>query len=509
MAENNHFPGLEELAHEGERYATPLPAERVRELGTRRRRRRHAVALAAALAAVILTGGAVVTGNGLFTTLPPPVAHTPKPQRTAAPVPLVSATNLPTEADLEWHQPGDFKVSETYSGAGQDVASSCFLANPESFGPVAIFRRDYVLSGSTKGNFASAVTMQFDTAAQAEAVVKTMTGWADDCARTLTRQGHHKAGHGDWYDVDAGAGQAKFIEVYADVLGAPGSSPLSFDYYGLVRVDERVTFVSMLTSGQDSHWSYDKGSAKLPLQPMFRSLPKVAERLAGTRATDRPSPKTRTLSSRNLIPAADLPPRPAYRIASSRQMPAGVGRSLDQLSVCQRAGLEVLGASSRLGRNYREVPPTKPAADYPLRDLPNIYTLVLQFPDEATARKAFRTYTGWVDSCPGALAQAGFQVRETQNGKPSRPEWYPVTVENGSAKFTEIVYKRPAETTRDAGYFEGIGMTVVGDRMMIGVYLWYGTEHYWAVDPTNDPSGGGPHPLARILPLAATALGRG
>ena len=77
------------------------------------------------------------------------------------------------------------------------------------------------------------------------------------------------------------------------MLDDPTSDNTHFGAYGVVQAGHRLAVVAMDTVGLDSNWSYvENDPTGLATHPMFRTLPKVAERLRGAAA-----PSTRLTGS--------------------------------------------------------------------------------------------------------------------------------------------------------------------------------------------------------------------
>ena len=182
MAEYDLLTDLADLARVGEDYADPIPVEQVRRRAQRRRTRRRAGLVAAVVVAVVVAGGAVVSTTGLRADRVPEPVGTPS---SAVPAPMSSTpsrspsedspvdppaarglrlANLPTESDLEWHGPGDWKTTDTYSGIGGQDISRCFAPGPAA---LPAFRRDFRMAGSA-GDLAAAAVMEFADAEDAE-----------------------------------------------------------------------------------------------------------------------------------------------------------------------------------------------------------------------------------------------------------------------------------------------------------------------------------------------------
>jgi hypothetical protein len=212
--------------------------------------------------------------------------------------------------------------------------------------------------------------------------------------------------------------------------------------------------------------------------------------------TATPSP-ARTVTAANLIAPSDLPaPEGGGRVEEYRQH----ARPLDRVSVCLRHGLGDLGATAALSRSYKEVYPDRPALEGPLADEPSSYAVALQFPDTAAAAAARKTYEGWVDDCrAGRGAGADLKVLE-QLGS----DWTRVPAPGGRGEVAEVVYREPGSRSQDA-YWESTGLTTVGDRLMVTVHVFYGSESSFVLNP-NTTDGGFAHPQLGLVRAAAKRL---
>ncbi len=221
--------------------------------------------------------------------------------------------------------------------------------------------------------------------------------------------------------------------------------------------------------------------------------------------TASPSPApARTVTAVNLVEAGDVPVVGQERWAAT---PAGTGRPGEAVTVCvPDGGYDELGAVDTVNRNFRldrraggETNP--PAA--PLGAAPSVYTQALQFDSSAAAEKAYQTYRGWVDRCAATLRTRG----DTPIG--GAGEWLDVktSVSGASAAFTELTW-RPQQDTTESGYFESVGLALVGDRLAVTVSLVYGMDYNGvAYDQKGDPDLGlPPHPQYFLVSAASAAL---
>jgi hypothetical protein len=106
-----------------------------------------------------------------------------------------------------------------------------------------------------------------------------------------------------------------------------------------------------------------------------------------------------------------------------------------------------------------------------------------------------------IRSLPKAAARL---AGELPSSTPPTRRWYPVRGALDTARFTEFSYQR-RDLLDGAGYFEGVGLVRVGDRVAVAITVNYGQDSQWDTDP--DAGVAGPHPLAELLPIAAKRLG--
>jgi hypothetical protein len=211
-----------------------------------------------------------------------------------------------------------------------------------------------------------------------------------------------------------------------------------------------------------------------------------------------PSPAARTLSNANLIKAADLPPPIGGGKMISYDHNA---RSLDELSICQTQPLTALGASAIKSRSFQSRYPSgdRPFARSSLDDEPDSYAVALQFSDPAAAARAKSAIEGWVSNCiaGGELPNGTHVLRQGV-------EWTGVTADPAQAQVTEIVYQRNGSSSSNA-YFESIGLTVLQDRMMITVHLFYTDESPYSLDLAEEEAGFA-HPQLGLIDAAVKRL---
>ena len=153
-----------------------------------------------------------------------------------------------------------------------------------------------------------------------------------------------------------------------------------------------------------------------------------------------------------------------------------LGRSVAESSVCLTDGLNALGATKILSRNFRIVVPDEPSSTADpgneLAGQPSIYTQALQFSTEAEAEEAVEAYRDWIAECSALLESRGYTVLGELNRT-----WYPVNVdtEGATGQFAELTYRAPGQS-EDFGWWEAIGLTQRGDRLMITVSLTVGQD---------------------------------
>lgn len=207
-----------------------------------------------------------------------------------------------------------------------------------------------------------------------------------------------------------------------------------------------------------------------------------------------PSPSAiRRVAKANLITAADIPKLPLGGTVRAYEKNA---RPVSKISVCQQ-DLAMLGATSSVHASYRQQASGEPTT--PLTGQPTVYALALQLPSPAAAVQARETWKSWLDTCRYDIPpRTGFEAVERGF------DWQRVQVPQGSAEVAEIAY-RPRGSKSDSNYWESTGLTVVSDRMMVTVHLFYAAESLYNMDP-NDDEGGYRHPQLKMAKAAATRL---
>jgi hypothetical protein len=206
----------------------------------------------------------------------------------------------------------------------------------------------------------------------------------------------------------------------------------------------------------------------------------------------------RTITDANLITAADLP------------SPIGGGkvveydhnaRSLDQLSICQPQPLETLGATAIKSRSFRARYPSgdRPFPRSPLDNEPDRYGVALQFADPGAAQRAKSIYETWVVNCG-----SGRELPSGIHALQPRLDWTHVPLaEPAQAEVAEVVYRNEGSADRYS-FFESVGLTVLEDRMMITVHLFYTDESLYSVN--SDDEAGFAHPQLALIEAAAKRL---
>ncbi len=213
--------------------------------------------------------------------------------------------------------------------------------------------------------------------------------------------------------------------------------------------------------------------------------------------TPTPTPSAaRTISDANLIQASDLPEPSDGKI---KEFGANA-RPADQASICQQP-LAELGATQVLSRSFKYTYgySPRPTSKVPLANEPSTYTFALQFTDPPTAEQARQTYKSWIDTCRNGDPKRGVYELDDRGF-----EWTPTTVPDGSAELAEIVYRK-AGSKGKSEYWESSGVTVVQDRMMITIHLFYTDESLFILHPEDDEEGY-PHPQLSLVQDASDRL---
>ncbi|HEY6813317.1 MAG TPA: hypothetical protein VI074_11580 [Propionibacteriaceae bacterium] len=210
------------------------------------------------------------------------------------------------------------------------------------------------------------------------------------------------------------------------------------------------------------------------------------------------SPQSRTITDANLIKAKDLPaPIGGGKVIEYRHN----ARTLDQLSICQPQPLQTLGASAIKSRSFQDrySRGNQPFPHSSLDDQPDSYAVVLQFSDAAAAQRAKIIYDSWLTSCEGGNdLPAGIRALR------SNISWTPVAADPAQAEVAEVAYRQDGSSGRHA-YFESVGLTVLDDRMMITVHLFYTDESPYSLDMGEEEAGFA-HPQLGLVQAAAKRL---
>ena len=141
----------------------------------------------------------------------------------------------------------------------------------------------------------------------------------------------------------------------------------------------------------------------------------------------------------------------------------------------------------------------KPDPDDPFRNQPVLYTTALQFRDAAAAKAARDRYRSWLKDCPDRLEAKGYQPLPELGFDNTK-----VQVERGSATVSELAYRRPGGVDEENGIWESVGLTVLGDRMMVTVYLHWGMDWEVTIDSAE---GDLLHPQVGLVDSASVRLG--
>src|SRR5215213_461343 len=210
------------------------------------------------------------------------------------------------------------------------------------------------------------------------------------------------------------------------------------------------------------------------------------------------TPQGRTITNANLITTADLPsPMGGGKVIKYDRH----ARSLDHLSICQPQPLTTLGASAIKSRSFstRFSPGNHAFPHSSLDDQPDSYAVALQFSDAAAAQRANIIYDSWMTSCESSndLPDGLRNVRTSFS-------WTPVAAEPAQAEVAEITYQQ-GESANQNAYFESVGLTVLEDRMMITIHLFYTDESPYSLD-IGEEEAGFAHPQLGLVQAAAKRL---
>lgn len=199
----------------------------------------------------------------------------------AAPADPISQENLPWNADLEWQGPGDWQATGLWEGEGPVQTTKCLRGAVDAeLGAQSVYQRDYEYPGGHL-NRASALIMDFESNQVADEAYGDLATWATECAGTLEDKGFTQVGGAEGHRVAIPGTEARFTEIVLREHGDDREEAY-FESIGAVRDGNKIALVSMSVWGLDSNWSYDPDDGTgLDLHPMFRSMPKVADRLVG------------------------------------------------------------------------------------------------------------------------------------------------------------------------------------------------------------------------------------
>ena len=205
-----------------------------------------------------------------------------------------------------------------------------------------------------------------------------------------------------------------------------------------------------------------------------------------------------SLTERNLISVSDVPVQDP-KTQKVVQTGVGLGRPVERASLCFAAGTDTLGARETLSASFRFVFDDPDFTEDPTdatSQAPVLYTEALQFDTADGARRARETIASWLNGCDALRGDAerldhlGFGLTE-------------VPVADADAAVAEVVYRLPGESEFDEAYWESVGITSVEDRLMITVYVHYGTESYASLEPGENEY---EHPQVALAKAAAKRL---
>ena len=185
----------------------------------------------------------------------------------------ITTGNLPRAQDMEWKKAGDWLIDGTRKGLGAEPVSTCISDNIAGYdGTVAALRRDYTLTDNGRG---TAVALNYDTTQAASAAFLNLTQAAESCQAALQLAGFTHVAKIKDFDVVIPEG---ITGLFYEASYRPSGQDQTYESIGLSLAGSRVLLLSMIVIEPDSNWSYSEGGAKR-LHPMFRTLPKAAERL--------------------------------------------------------------------------------------------------------------------------------------------------------------------------------------------------------------------------------------
>jgi hypothetical protein len=132
-----------------------------------------------------------------------------------------------------------------------------------------------------------------------------------------------------------------------------------------------------------------------------------------------------------------------------------------------------------------------------LEDEPDRYGVALQFADPSAAQRAKSIYEGWVISCTaGRKPPSG--IRGLQPF-----DWTQVAASPAQAEVAEVAYRLKGSAA--SAYHESVGLTVLQDRMMITVQLFYTDESPYSLTVDED-EGGFAYPQLGLVEAAGRRL---
>jgi hypothetical protein len=210
------------------------------------------------------------------------------------------------------------------------------------------------------------------------------------------------------------------------------------------------------------------------------------------------SPQVRAITNANLIKPADLPsPIGGGKVIEFHRN----ARSLDQLSICQRQPLDALGASAIKSRSFQDryARGNRPFPHSSLTAEPDSYAVVLQFSDATAAQRAKLIYDSWLTSC-----ESGTDLPDGVRNVRTSFSWTPVTAEPAQAEVAEVTYQQ-GDSAKQYAYCESVGLTVLEDRMMITIHLFYTDESPYSLN-IDEEEAGFAHPQLGLVQAAAKRL---
>jgi hypothetical protein len=309
MNERDPLDRLHLLSDEAERYANPLPAERVRQLGTQRRRRRHGLGVAAALAVIAIGGGAVLSQTGTGRLQPNPattptavVSASPEPSTSPGATPLATPSpsrsvrsmgpdNLISASDL--FKATDGKIEEWPENARPEDRVSVCQKSLTDLGATSVLSRNFAAAPTPSGRLRRApnvytLALQFSDAQAAMTGLQTYRDWVVSCRSTIKADPAYELISGDdktvWIGVDTSDGTAggfAQVPVYRDQDDRSENG--YFETVGLTVLDDRLMVTVNLLYGNEKHTSYQQGGdpdSGLPEDIQFPLIKAAAKRLA-------------------------------------------------------------------------------------------------------------------------------------------------------------------------------------------------------------------------------------